>query len=102
MITVTVNSDRIDIRGHARAGPYGQDIVCAAVSALVQTLEQAICELTNDVIDCEIGSGHFNLITKHLSSAAWLLVDAFLLGVSRIAESYPENVRIVREDTPKP
>lgn len=102
MITVTVNSDRIDIRGHARAGPYGQDIVCAAVSALVQTLEQAIRELTNDTIDCEIGPGYFNLITKHLSSAAWLLVDAFLLGIFQIAESYPGNARIVREDTPKP
>lgn len=102
MITVTVNPDRIDIRGHARAGPQGQDIVCAAVSALVQTLEPAICELTNDLIDCEIGPGYFNLITKHLSSAARLLVDAFLVGISRIAESYPENVRVVREDTPKP
>lgn len=102
MITITINPDRIDIRGHAGADPYGQDIVCAAVSALVQTLEQAIPELTNDMIDCEIGSGYFNLITKHLSSAARLLVDAFLLGVSQIAESYPGNVRIVREDTPKP
>ncbi|WP_315523950.1 ribosomal-processing cysteine protease Prp [Pseudoramibacter alactolyticus] len=102
MIDVTITKDHLILSGHARTGPYGQDIVCAAVSTLVQTLEQAIRELTDDVIDCEIGPGYFNLITKHLSSAAWLLVDAFLLGIFQIAESYPGNVRIVREDTPKP
>lgn len=102
MIDVTITKDHLILSGHARAGPRGQDIVCAAVSALAQTLEQAIRELTNDRINCVIGPGYFNLITKHLSSASWLLVDAFLLGVAAIAESYPGHVRIVREDTPKP
>lgn len=29
---------RMEVQGHARAAPKGKDLVCAAVSALVQTL----------------------------------------------------------------
>jgi uncharacterized protein YsxB (DUF464 family) len=42
------------------------------------------------------------LYTEHLSEQSRLLVDAFLIGITGIAESYPENVKIIREDAPKP
>ena len=38
MIEITVRPDHVTVNGHARHGPPGEDIVCAAVSALTQTL----------------------------------------------------------------
>lgn len=40
MITITYDraNNSVCIRGHAGAGPKGEDVVCAGVSALAQTL----------------------------------------------------------------
>ena len=41
MINITVKEENghinIDVNGHANYAPHGQDIVCAGVSAIVQT-----------------------------------------------------------------
>ncbi|MCI7181565.1 MAG: ribosomal-processing cysteine protease Prp [Schaedlerella sp.] len=42
MIEVIVHQDGIKISGHAGYAPQGQDIVCAAVSAITQTLIKSI------------------------------------------------------------
>lgn len=42
MIEVQWDDKRLTVRGHADYGPYGQDIVCAAVSALVYALVGAL------------------------------------------------------------
>lgn len=36
------NRMRIEFKGHAEAGEYGRDLVCAAVSILVQTLARTL------------------------------------------------------------
>jgi|GEM_PF-3237346 len=51
MITVTIGDGRIMILGHSGYAPPGEDIVCSAVSALVQTLITSIEELTEDSIN---------------------------------------------------
>ena len=40
--------------GHAGHGPPGHDIVCAAVSVLVQTFALSAEELPGDQISCDI------------------------------------------------
>ncbi|HLS65733.1 MAG TPA: ribosomal-processing cysteine protease Prp [Pseudogracilibacillus sp.] len=52
MITVTVyrkdkNVQAFEISGHANSGPYGYDLVCAAVSAVSFGAVNAIFEMTN-------------------------------------------------------
>ena len=56
MITVTMLCDHDDpvgfhVTGHAEQGAYGEDLVCAAVSAIVQT---AILGIT-DVLELDCG-----------------------------------------------
>ncbi|MBF1161891.1 MAG: ribosomal-processing cysteine protease Prp [[Eubacterium] sulci] len=36
MIRIMNNNDRISVEGNADYGPYGQDIVCSAISTLLQ------------------------------------------------------------------
>ena len=37
MIKITITDNQISVIGHAEYAPHGQDIVCAAVSNLLQT-----------------------------------------------------------------
>lgn len=44
MIRVTAQPGRLTVRGHADYAPAGQDIVCAAVSALLLALAERLQE----------------------------------------------------------
>ena len=94
MIEVTIDPHELLVSGHARAGPPGQDIVCAAVSALTETLAAALDALAEDEVNIERQSGLFRLRYGNLSKEAQLLIDSFFVGICGIADSYPEYVKI--------
>ena len=94
MIVVNRHSNGITMSGHAGYAPHGQDIVCAGVSALVQTLIQSIEELTQDKIQYSMQPGTVDIKFGNLSEQAQLLVDSFFVGLRLIADEYPENVAI--------
>lgn len=102
MTTITVMPDKITVTGHSGYADPGKDIVCSAISVLVQTLSEAMLQLTDDVPMGMETKGISILYTEHLSEQSKLLVDAFLIGINGIAGSYPDNVKIIREDAPKP
>lgn len=94
MTTVTRYKDRITIKGHSGYAPIGQDIVCAAVSVLVQTLIQSVEELTADKIEYDMQPGTVDIKFWCLSDQSKVLIDAFFIGVKGIAEAYPNNVEL--------
>ncbi|HZW67858.1 MAG TPA: ribosomal-processing cysteine protease Prp, partial [Pseudogracilibacillus sp.] len=60
MITVTIcrKNDKIqsfEISGHANSGPYGYDLVCAAVSAVSFGAVNAALQLSECELDIEQG-----------------------------------------------
>ena len=61
MIAVSVRKDRITVSGHAGFAEAGKDIVCAGVTALIQTLIKAASNLTEDKIDYEISPGRADI-----------------------------------------
>lgn len=74
---------RMTIHGHAAYGPKGQDIVCAAVSILWETLEDAIQDAGADI--------H----SENAEAGAWF---AFVWrGLSQLAAQYPKHVSVRRE-----
>ena len=95
MITINVNPGLLTITGHAGAGPPGHDIVCAAVSVLLQTLVASIEELTDDEIEYDINPGNARLEYEHLSEKSRTLMGAFFIGISGVAEGYPECITII-------
>lgn len=94
MIDVTVHEGKIEVSGHAGYAPRGQDIVCAGVTVLTQTLAASLDGLTEDNPDYTIAPGVFKIETKDLSDKARFLIDSFFIGICGIAEAYPEYVRI--------
>lgn len=95
MIEVSVRKDRITVEGHARAGPFGQDTVCAAVSMLTQNLIKSVEDLTEDKIEYEISPGRADIKYRNLSEKSKTLVDSFFVGICMITDVHPDNVRVI-------
>lgn len=95
MIEVCVRKDGITVDGHAGYAQIGQDIVCAAVTTLTQTLIKSIEDLSDDRIKYSISPGWVDIHYRNLSEQSKTLVDSFFIGVSMIAGDYPEYVQIV-------
>lgn len=94
MIAVSVRKGRITVSGHAGFAETGKDIVCAGVTALIQTLIKSASDLTEDKIEYEISPGRADIHYRCLSEAGKLLVDAFFIGICLIADEFPDHVRI--------
>lgn len=85
------------ITGHADSGPYGQDIVCAAVSALsistINGLEQVVHAKPN--LNQDNVNGGFLEVTKlDLGHDSQILLRTLLNGLLDIQESYPKNIEV--------
>ena len=95
MIEVSIDYEKIIIEGHSYYDDVGKDIVCAAVSCLVQTLIASVNNFTDDKINYSLSKGTGKIEYGNLSSNGEILIKSFSLGVSRIAESYPENIKVI-------
>ena len=92
------------ISGHAGYGESGNDIVCAAVSALSENLVNSVEAFTGDkpeslAVNEEEGFLHFTL--SEVSTETELLLKSFRLGIEIIQKEYPEylQIRYVEEST---
>lgn len=94
-------SYRVTAKGHAGAGAYGQDIVCAAVSCLMQTLAAKVDEagesrmLNSGSVKYTEGGMEVEACPKKVMEetvAAWY---SFVQeGLDALAMSYPDHVEL--------
>lgn len=91
MIVVSVSTNGITVDGHAGYAKTGNDIICAAVSALTQGLIHSLDALTDDEISYHIANGHVDINYENLSEQGKLLVDSFFIAVSDIQLAYRDN-----------
>lgn len=96
-----VTGYEVKAEGHAGAGEYGQDIVCAAVSVLLQTLANEVTEAARAgllaVGDVAHGDGWMKVEmtpTDQTQDMADAWVELVQDGIDALAESYPENVEL--------
>ena len=94
MIEVKVRKNEIIVSGHANYAAYGQDIICAGVTALARTLIKSIKDLTEDKMEYEISPGWADIKYGNLSEKAKTLVDSFFIGIFMIANEFPDYIRI--------
>lgn len=81
------------IDGHAGYAEAGEDIVCAAVSALVINAINSIEEFTEDAFTCDCQDGTIRSweFTSDVSGETELLMDSLMLGLSSVQKSYGEK-----------
>lgn len=99
MIAINITRTGLTVDGHAGYAEIGNDIICAAVSALTQGLVHSLKALTNDEISYRIAGGHVDIEYKDLSERGCLLVDSFFIVVGDIQQSYgTEYVQVTAAD----
>jgi len=90
-ITNSIVADSVDITitGHAMSAPYGQDIVCAAVSVLYEQLKLF---LPNPQVkdDGEIVKMYAVVFTSGDKKA----VRIFQTMIEQLSSQYPDNVKL--------
>lgn len=95
------NDYTVKAEGHAGAGVYGSDILCAAVSVLMQTLANEVENAAKGGIvakgNVERGHGWMKVeVTPFVSTED--MVDAWVNfvkdGLDAIAKDYPDNVNL--------
>lgn len=96
-----VTGYEVKAEGHAGAGKYGQDVVCAAVSVLLQTLANEATEAARAgllaVGVVAHGDGWMKVEmtpTDQTQDMADAWVELVQDGIDALAESYPENVEL--------
>ncbi|KRM07740.1 MAG: ribosomal-processing cysteine protease Prp [Liquorilactobacillus ghanensis] len=90
-----------ELTGHADAGEYGQDIVCAAVSALAISTVNGLERLTGAdlaVEQDEQNGGFLAVVLKDPdNSAAQLLLQNLRLALNDVAQTYSDYLKINAE-----
>lgn len=90
MIRVRAGERRITVSGHAGHAPAGQDIVCAAVSALTYALAGYL-EETGQAARSDIRRGYADIEGAEGCGAAFALVRC---GMEQLAAAYPGCVEM--------
>lgn len=89
------------IRGHAGYGPYGEDIVCAAVSALAQNTVQSLVVIGGLTRELQVMMSEGYLFCGIRPGCAEVRKDPVIqglfqslkLGISDIAGAHPMRVQ---------
>ena len=91
--------------GHTGYAEAGEDIVCAAVSALTQSTLNGLKNVLKAPVMFDIDDAAATLearLTPQASEAqvreAQILLQTLLQGLQAIERSYPRNVRIIYEE----
>lgn len=91
-----------EMTGHAGFGEYGEDIVCAGVSALAITTVNSIEKLAGyqpivDVDEVEGGYLYFEVVrdvTKVQAHTTQILLNSLLLGLEDIQSEYQDFLAV--------
>ena len=106
MLVVTFTKDSrnrlssVFAQGHALAGDRGQDVVCAAVSAIVQAARLGLEAYAGIDLEVRQEPGDFWMRwseSQRDDAAVRAIVTTAELSIEQIASQYPEHVRLVRE-----
>ena len=88
------------IKGHSGYADEGSDIVCAGISALAITTDNALCSLLHLTLTERGGEDGFlevllpERMTESQMHDAQLLLSALHIGLENIAQAYPDYVRL--------
>lgn len=83
----------VTLEGHADSDVYGKDLVCAAVSALVLTLAEAVKQQPG--AEVVLSPGNSRIRSGPEAEAAF---DCICLGFALLAKKYPDYVRYSRQN----
>ncbi len=109
MVTVTFRRDSrqrlssVVSRGHADQGPYGSDVACAAVSALLQAAWAGLTDVAHIDVSGHRREGDLSMRWPEQvrgRADVHAIVATAELAIEQIAAQYPEAVLCARANEP--
>ncbi len=83
----------ISVKGHANSAPYGQDLVCSAVSAIITGGFNAL--LSPQAYDIKLQDGNAHLKTNgKITEYDQIVLDVIYKQLQTIEESYKKFIEI--------
>ena len=80
----------LEVVGHANYAEHGQDLVCAAVSAIVTGGFNAFNE--NDINECSLKEGYASV--NVISQRGLVILETIIVQLKTIENQYPKNIKI--------
>ncbi len=90
----------VTVKGHSGYAKHGRDIVCAAVSAVVQTALMGVMKYSSKEVDVVVNeeSGYLHFAVPELSEEerkkVEVILDTMLLGLRDIESGYGSYVKV--------
>lgn len=97
-IKITDKAVKIDAKGHALFDKKGRDIVCAAVSTLLQSWflsEKELCEASVEAKQDK----SFSAVMTNYGEKERLLLDSLILSLNVLRNQYAEHIKVTVEET---
>ncbi|AHI53621.1 hypothetical protein SSABA_v1c02090 [Spiroplasma sabaudiense Ar-1343] len=83
------------ISGHAQSGPYGQDLVCAGVSAIIGGALNAFDKIFSNFVELVVSENKVKILINNLSNEEIQVACQFLhIQLESIYLQYPKNINI--------
>jgi uncharacterized protein YsxB (DUF464 family) len=82
------------VSGHAGSAPHGEDLVCAAVSALVETWRLGFERVVAGHGGAAVDEGRAEFWWDAGSREASAVADTMMAGLADLAESFPRFVQV--------
>lgn len=86
-----------DVEGHAESGPYGHDLVCAAVSAVTTGAINAVLTLSNkSMLSSENQDGYMSMevIPSNRHNDAQVILKTLKVSLETIEIAFPDNIKV--------
>jgi uncharacterized protein YsxB (DUF464 family) len=102
MIKVTLQTQNstfvsLEAKGHADSAPYGQDLVCASISAIILGGSMPYREMRKDY-EVKVEAGYAYLKSSNAPNAHDAVVlETIVTQIESVASSYPKNVALERK-----
>ncbi len=87
----------LKVTGHAGLADKGNDIICAAISSLVQTFAGGVESSLEGLVKGHLEAGNCNLtitVPQGQQNQLRAVCKVFKFGFLKISESYPEQVKL--------
>ena len=86
------------VSGHAGAGEYGQDIVCAAVSSAAYMTANTVTEILGLPADIAVDEGYMSLRVTGALDSCQAVLAGFRLHIQALQQEYPKRIQLMNTE----
>ena len=80
----------LEMKGHANTAAYGEDLLCAAISAIITGGFNAFDD--EDLKEITLDEGYAKVIIN--SEKAMIILNTIIVQLKTMEEAYPKNIKI--------